>query len=402
MLIRTSLLLQNLLGVVYWLRVVALQEPHPHGVVAVEIDGPLHVEDVAQRLCHLVADLTLQGEVDHPMVRPGPDEGALRMRPGALGELVLVVRKAQVRAAAVDVRSVRQVLLDHRRALDVPAGPSRPPRTRPGGLAGLGGLPEREVSGAPLVAGLGPLGLAHLFWTLLAQGSVFRVAPYIVVDVAVAGSVGVALLDKLLDQRDHLRDVLGGPWLYVRAVNPEKLQPIMEGVGVAAYDLLPGDTFLVGLVDNLILYVRDVLDEGDLVTPAPQIPCDHVPEQRRAGVANVNVVVDCRPADVEADLAVFADLDGASTQGVSNKHAHAPSLASSARFIRLLASRAPSTARRYAISGPLLRPVRASLRGCKSSRGPTPFSFAQSRSSWTRVRALSRSSVSRSARAPAA
>src|SRR5829696_7692878 len=133
MLIRTSLLLQNLLGVVYWLRVVALQEPHPHGVVAVEIDGPLHVEDVAQRLCHLVADLTLQGE------------GALRVRPGALGELVLVVREAQVRAAAVDVRSVRQVLLDHCRALDVPARPSRSPWALPGGLAGLGGLPEREV-----------------------------------------------------------------------------------------------------------------------------------------------------------------------------------------------------------------------------------------------------------------
>src|SRR3712207_2572763 len=124
---------------------MTLQEPHPHGVATMKIDSPLHVEDVAQRLRHLVADLTLQGEVDHPVVRPGPDEGALRMRPGALGELVLVVRETQIRAAAMDVRSVWQMLLDHRRALDVPARPSRSPRALPGGLAGLGGLPEREV-----------------------------------------------------------------------------------------------------------------------------------------------------------------------------------------------------------------------------------------------------------------
>src|SRR3712207_5787739 len=97
-----------------------------------EIYRSLYVEDVAQRLGHLVADLTLYRKVDHPVMRPRADEGVVRVGAGALGELVLVMREAQVGAAAVDVRPVWQVLFDHRRALDVPAGPTRSPWALPG------------------------------------------------------------------------------------------------------------------------------------------------------------------------------------------------------------------------------------------------------------------------------
>ena len=46
-LVGAALLGQDLLGVLDGLRVVALQEPHPHGVATVDIDGSLDVEDVA-------------------------------------------------------------------------------------------------------------------------------------------------------------------------------------------------------------------------------------------------------------------------------------------------------------------------------------------------------------------
>src|SRR3954454_5143887 len=226
----------------------------------------------------------------------------------------------------MDIRPVGQVLLDHRRALDVPAGTSWSPRALPGGLTGLGGLPQREVQRTLLVAGRAFLGLAHLVGTLPAEATVGWVALNVVVDVTVAGGVGVAFLDELLDQRDHLGDVLGGPRLYVREVDPEEFQPLMERVGVAAYDLLPGDTFFVGLVDDLVLDVRDVLHEPDLIAPVPEIPYDHIPEQRRPGVAYVDVVVDRRTADVQADPAILSYLHHLSAQGVVNVNAHAPSL----------------------------------------------------------------------------
>jgi hypothetical protein len=82
----------------------------------------------------------------------------------------------QVRAAAVDVRAVGQVLLDHRGALDVPAGTPRAQRALPRGLAGLRGLPKREVERALLETRLALLRLAHLLGALARELAVLREA----------------------------------------------------------------------------------------------------------------------------------------------------------------------------------------------------------------------------------
>ena len=72
-------------------------------------------------LRHLLA-FDLQEAVVHPVRSPSPAcaEGAARLR-----DLVLVVRKDEVDAAAVDVEGLAEMLPAHRRALDVPAGPAR-------------------------------------------------------------------------------------------------------------------------------------------------------------------------------------------------------------------------------------------------------------------------------------
>src|SRR5690606_32687029 len=63
----------------------------------------------------------------------------------ALRDLVLMVRKHQVEAATMNVKRLAEQLLTHGRALDVPAGTTRPPRTFPTWLLGLGSLPEGKV-----------------------------------------------------------------------------------------------------------------------------------------------------------------------------------------------------------------------------------------------------------------
>src|SRR5215210_8692756 len=248
------------------------------------------------------------------------------------------------------------------------------------------------------------LRLAHLFGTLVAQGAIRREAPDGVVDVAAGfcGGVGVSLLDELLDQRDHLGDVFGGARLDVGHPYAEHLEPLVEGSGVAAHDLLPGDPLLVGPGDDLVLDVRDVLDERDVVTPAPQVPGDHVPEEGRPRVTYVDVVVDGGTADVEAQPATSPHLDHPAAHAVLYEQSHAPSLASLARSIRPLASPAPNTANRRAISGPLFLPVRASLSGCRRSLVLTPRSFAQARSPVTNSRASSTPANSRPSRPVAA
>src|SRR5215212_10850428 len=322
---------------------MALQEPHPHGVAAVEAHGPLDVEHVPHGFGHLPAR-----ESHHAMMGPGSHERAIRVSRGTLGELVLVVREAYVRAAAVDVGPFGQMLAHHRGALDVPARAPCSPGALPGRLARFGGLPQREVQRTPLEACMALFRLAHLFGALVAQGAVGRETFDGVVDVAVGffRDVRVALLYELLDQGDHLRDVLGRPRFGVGHPNAEHLEPVVEGVSVAVYDLLPRDPLLVGLVYDLVLNVRDVLDERHIVTPAPPVPDDHVPEQGRPRVADVDVVVDGRTAHVEAEPASLSHLDQATAQAVLYAQAHAPSLASLARSIRPLASSAPKTAKR--------------------------------------------------------
>ena len=103
-------------------------------------------QPVAERLAHLGAALR-DPAVVQPVLRE-PVAGGPR-----LGLLVLVVREAQVEPAAVDVEGLAEVPLRHRRALEVPARPAAAERGVPGGrlrLAGLGGLPQREVAGVAL------------------------------------------------------------------------------------------------------------------------------------------------------------------------------------------------------------------------------------------------------------
>src|SRR5918994_3581973 len=279
---------------------------------------------------------------------PGADEREVGMGSGALGELVLVVRKTYVCAAAVDVGPFGQMLAHHRGALDVPARSPWPPRALPGRLARFGGLPQREVQWAALEAGMALLRLAHLFGTLVAQGAVSREASYGVVDVAFGflRGVRVALLYELFDQGDHLGDVLGGARLDVGQPYAQHLKSLVKGVRVAVYDLLPGDPLLVGLVYDLVLYVRDVLDERHVVIPAPQVPGHNVPEQGRPRVADVDMVVDRRTADVEAEGATLPHLDHLAAHAIFYEQTHSPSLASLARSILSLASSVPNTAKR--------------------------------------------------------
>src|SRR5437764_9498506 len=81
------------------------------------------------------------------------------------------MREDQIVAAAVDLEDRAEELLRHRRAFDVPAGATRPPRRLPDGvLAFLVRLPKRKV--------------ARVFLQLGAFGLLGRVVQRVVVALA--------------------------------------------------------------------------------------------------------------------------------------------------------------------------------------------------------------------------
>ena len=138
--------------------------------------------EVAERLRHL-----LVADRDEAVVHPVARERVAGR--GRLRELVLVVREAQVEAAAVDVELGPEVAPRHRGALDVPAGTAAAPRRLPRralGLARLRALPEREVPRVALAARVGVLGRLHRVEGLVRQAAV--VGPRTHVEVHVARS----------------------------------------------------------------------------------------------------------------------------------------------------------------------------------------------------------------------
>ena len=215
-------------GHVDGLAVVAREQGEADGLAAMAFLQKLaHGEEVAEGLRHLLA-ANDDVAVVHPEAREPAVGAAAR-----LGDLVLVVRKDQVLAAAVDVEGLAQVLGAHGRALDVPARPAAPPGAVPARLGLVRGLPQHEVGRVLLVGRhVDPGAGDHLLAVPMGEAAVVGVGGHVEQHVAVGG-VGVTTGDQLLDEGDHLRDRLGGARLHARRQGAEGRHVVVEGLGGA-------------------------------------------------------------------------------------------------------------------------------------------------------------------------
>ena len=240
-------------------------------------------------------------------MHPGVGE-ALVPGAGGLGALVLVMREGKVGAAAVDVNRGAQVAVYHGGALGVPTGTALAPGARPAGLAGLGGLPQGKVERVVLVLVLLDARAHHKVVDVAARDlTIVGIAAHGKVHVAVIGCVSVALLDKRLDHGDHGADLLGGAGAHIGIEHVGGAHDADELVGELRRDLGGSAALLVAALDDLVIDIGEVLGERDLVAARDEPATNHVKADERAGIADVDVVVDRGAAHVHADL---AGLDG--------------------------------------------------------------------------------------------
>ena len=265
--------------------------------------------EVAQRLAHLLG-VDLQHAAVHPVVRERAAARGLALR-----ALVLVVREHEVGAAAVDVEGKPQVLARHGRALDVPAGTAHAPGRLPRRLAGLGGLPQREVQRVALailhalaVGAQLAVAALHLVYVAARQLAVSRERTHVEVHVAV-GVVSVAAVDELLDELYHCGDLLGSLRTDIGIQHAGRAHVLDERLGVLGGHLGSAAAFLKRLADDLVVHVGDVLHERHVEAAPHKVTADHVEADERAGVADVNVVVHGRSAHVHAHLAALERLE---------------------------------------------------------------------------------------------
>ena len=258
----------------------------------------------------------------HPVAGELAAVGAL-----ALGDLVLVVGEDEVLTAAVEVDGLAQMGAAHGAALDVPARTAHAVGALPCGLAGLCGLPDGEVGGVFLQVVLhlaAQLAVAALEVVQLevAQLAVLGVALDAEVDVAVLCDVGVAALDEVFHDVEDLLDVLGSAGLD-GGLFAVQTGGILEVLGLEALgDFLHGSTLLLALLDELVVDVGDVGDIDDLVAAVLKVTAQGIEDDERAGVADVDIVVDGGAADVDAVLArhLRHELFLLAGQGVEDLH----------------------------------------------------------------------------------
>jgi len=305
---RDARLFDALVGEVQRAAVVRLQhEEAQHGRVD-RLQDVAQQEEVVERLRHLLA-VDLQHAAMHPVVREGLSRGRL-----GLGALVLVVREDEVGPAAVNVERQAEVFLRHARALDVPARAPLAPRRLPRGLAGLRGLPQREVERVVLAV-LDALGAQvavaglHLVDVAARERAVARERAHAEVNVAVLGGVRVAAVDEVLHERDHRVDLLRGLRAHGRVLHVHRVHVLDERLRVLLGNLGGGAALLVCLVDDLVVHVGHILDEDHVELAPLEVAADHVEAHEGARVANVDVVVHRRPADVHLHLAVLERLE---------------------------------------------------------------------------------------------
>ena len=295
--------LEALPGKVERAAVVGLQHEQAQGGGGMLLEYLGQREEVAQALAHLLAV-----DQQHTRVHPGVGK-TLVPGAGGLGALVLMVREGEVGAAAVDVDGGAQVAVDHGGTLGVPSGAPLAPRALPRWLAGLGGLPQGEVERVALVLVLLDACTHHKVIDVAAGDlAVGGVAAHGEVHVAVVRRVGVPTVDKRLDHADHGADLLGGTGADIGIEHVGVAHDADELVRELGRDLLGRAALLVGAIDDLVIDVREVLGEGDLVAARDEPAADHIEADERTGVADVDVVVDGGAAHVHADLAL---LDGA-------------------------------------------------------------------------------------------
>ena len=228
----------------------------------------------------------------------------------ALGDLVLVVRELEVVPATVQVEVPAEELARHHRALDVPPRPACAPRAVPGGLAGLGQLPQCEVRGvAQSALGLDPRTGLHVIDVAPGELAVALMFLDVEVDSVVRG-VGTVLVDQLLDEADHPVHVFGATRVVGDRADAQLAQELEVLFRVALGDRLPVLALGDRTVDDLVVDVRDVVHELDPVAPGDQPARDRVEDHRAHQVADVAVVVDGRAAGVELDLLRIEGLEG--------------------------------------------------------------------------------------------
>src|SRR5262249_23936838 len=115
--------------------------------------------------------------------------------------------------------------------------------------------------------------------------------------------IGQALGLQFLNEGDHLTNMPSRARLVRRRQAAQGLHVLAELTDVQFGEFLRRYPPLQGTVTDLVVHVRVVEHEGQVVPEKTQVPVNHGERDQGAGVADVRAVIHRNPADVHADFA---------------------------------------------------------------------------------------------------
>ena len=119
----------------------------------------------------------------------------------------------------------------------------------------------------------------------------------------------MAAVDELLDELDHLGDLLGGARSHIGVLHVHGVHVVKEGLRIFCGNLGCASAFFVGLLDDLVIDVGDVGDELHVEAAPRKIAADDIEADKRTSVADMDIVVHGGTAHVHADLPVLERLE---------------------------------------------------------------------------------------------
>ena len=118
------------------------------------------------------------------------------------------------------------------------------------------------------------------------------------------GLIGMTARDQPLDQVDHLGNRLGRARLEIRLQRTEGFHVVVKGGQGAPGHLADRLARRLRRDHDLVVDIRDVAGVAHLIRAVDeaQQAVEHVEDDDRPGIADMGVVVNRRPADIEADI----------------------------------------------------------------------------------------------------
>ncbi len=249
-------------------------------------------EKVPQGLGHLLL-VDLHEAVMNPVAREFLSRCTTR-----LGNLVLMMGKDQIHPAAVDIEGLAEMSNGHGGTLNMPAGPSLPPRTRPGRLTGLGTLPEGEIHrmAFPLIY-IHPRACLEIIQSTFGEPAVIRILCHFKVDVPIH-LVCQTLPNQSFGQPHNVGHMLSRFGFDGRRPYAQFPHVIVIGLNEFGRDLVTTHTLLVRPLNNLVIDVGEILGKLDPIAGVFEIPANHIEYQRAPRMPDMAIVIDRHAAHI--------------------------------------------------------------------------------------------------------